>query len=196
MFTPPRSKTRRVSAQDWLEAGLEALATEGPEALRIDRVAKKLGVARSGYYWHFASREQFVDALLQYWSHEFTDVIVDNPELLALAPRERLARTAGLVDRYELGRYELPLRTWALREPAAARAVKRVTRRRLDHFRRALGELGFEGDDLEMRAHLFMVYHTWERSTFRDLSATRRAQLCSIRLDLLLTPSRNARRRG
>ena len=194
MSTPPHSKTRRVSAQDWLEAGLEALAAEGPESLRIHRLAKKLGVARSGYYWHFESREQFVDALLKYWSHEFTDVIVGNPELLALAPRERLARTVELVDRYELGRYDLPLRTWALREPAAARTVKRVTRRRLDHFRRALGELGFEGDDLEMRAHLFMGYLTWERSTFRGLSATRRAQLRPLRLDLLLTPSRKPRR--
>ena len=195
MSTPPDSRARRrVSAQDWLEAGLEALAAEGPESLRIDRLAKKLGVARSGYYWHFASRQPFVDALLEYWSHEFTEVIVGNHELLALAPRERLARTAEIVDRYDLGRYDLPLRTWALGEPTAARVVKRVTRRRLDHFRRALGELGFEGDDLEMRAHLFMGYLTWERSTFRGLSATRRAQLRPLRLDLLLTPSRKPRR--
>lgn len=196
-----KGKSRRVSRQDWLETGLEALATEGPEALRIDRLAKTLGVARSGYYWHFESREEFVEALLQHWVHEFTEVVVTNREMLEAEPRERLQRSAEMVDRYDLARYDAPLLTWALREPRVARAIKRVTRLRLDYTRRAFGELGFEGDDLEMRARLFVTYHAWERATFRDLAASRRAELRSRRLDLLMSPGPGdttppARRRG
>lgn len=195
MSTPRSRKTRRVRRQDWLEAGLEALAAEGPEALRIDRLAKTLGVARSGYYWHFASRDEFVEALLRFWVHEYTEVVTGNRELLKTDPRDRLRRTAEMVDRYDLARWDLPLRTWALGEPRAARAMKEVTRLRLDFVRRALGELGFGGEDLEMRAHLFVGYHSWERATFRELSAARRAQLRSVRLDLLLTPPPRPRRR-
>ena len=196
MSTAPRKKRRRVSRQDWLEAGLEALATEGPEALRIDRLAKTLGVARSGYYWHFENREDFVQALLQHWAHEFTEVVVANRELREMGPRERLLRTAEMVDRFDLTRYDFPLRTWALREPLAARAVARVTRLRLDHLRRALGELGFAGDDRETRAYLFLGYLTCERPIFQELGAARRAQLRPMRLDLLLTAAPKPRRRG
>jgi len=191
---PPHSKRQRVSRQDWLEAGLEALAAEGPEGLRIDRLAKKLGVARSGYYWHFENRQDYTEALLQHWAHESTDIVVADRELREMEPRERLRRTAEMVDRYDLGRHDLPLRVWAIREPLVARAVKKVTRRRLDHMRRALDELGFEGDDLDMRSHLLVGYFQSERTVFADLSAAARTRLRPMQLDLLLTPSRKPRR--
>jgi AcrR family transcriptional regulator len=181
-----------VSRQDWLDAGLKALAAEGPEAVRIERLAKTLGVARSGYYWHFENRQDYVEALLQHWAHESTEVVVANRELREMEPRERLLRTAEMVDRHDLGRHDLPLRVWAIREPLVARAIRKVTRRRLDHMRRALDELGFEGDDLEMRAHLLVGYLQSERTVFADLSAARRARLRPMQLDLLLTAPRKS----
>ncbi len=56
---------------------------------------------------------------------------------------------------------------------------------RLDFVRRAFRELGFTGDDLEMRSMLFVCYQTWEASMFRELTRKRRRQLISVRLDLL-----------
>ena len=109
-------------------------------------------------------------------------------------PPTRFATSVSLPS-YDLARYDLPLRTWALREPLAAQAVKKVTRLRLSHLRRAFGELGFEGDDLEIRVYLFLGYLTCERPIFRDLGAARRAQLRPMRLDLLLAAPRKPRRR-
>jgi hypothetical protein len=46
-------------------------------------------------------------------------------------------------------------------------------------------ELGFEGDDLEMRAMLFVCYQTWETPMFRDITENRRRELIQKRVDLL-----------
>ncbi|MEN8800875.1 MAG: hypothetical protein ABF297_02765 [Thiogranum sp.] len=58
---------------------------------------------------------------------------------------------------YDLTRYEIAIRQWALQDPEAARVVRKVNRFRLDFVRRALSELGFTDDDLEMRAMLFQA---------------------------------------
>jgi hypothetical protein len=55
----------------------------------------------------------------------------------------------------------------------------------LDFVRDALSELGFTGDDLEMRSMLFVCYHTWELPMFREISRKRRRELIAKRIELL-----------
>ena len=96
-----------------------------------------------------------------------------------------MRKIAELVHDYDLTHHEIAIRQWALQDPEAARAVRKVNRLRLDFVRRALSELGFEGDDLEMRSMLFVCYQTWEASMFTELSRERRRVLIAKRIELL-----------
>ena len=107
------------------------------------------------------------------------------PEVLALEPKSRLARTAQLILDYDLTRYEIAVRQWALHDAKAARVVRNANRLRLNFVRGAFAELGFTGDDLEMRTLLFVGYHTWETPMFRDISSKRRRELIAKRIELL-----------
>ncbi len=104
---------------------------------------------------------------------------------LLLEPKKRLTKTAEMVLEYDLGRYDMAIRQWALTDAGAARAVRKANRIRLDFIRNAFCELGVTGDDLDMRAMLFLCYHTWESSTFREISRKRRRELIAKRIELL-----------
>ena len=67
----------------------------------------------------------------------------------------------------------------------AWQTVKKANKIRMDFIRKAFSELGFSGDDLEMRAMLFACYHTWETTMFPGVSRKRRKELIGKRLDLL-----------
>ncbi len=54
------------SVQKWIEAGYELFASEGPESLHVERLAKKLGLNKSGYYHYFGDREVFISKILDY----------------------------------------------------------------------------------------------------------------------------------
>lgn len=153
--------------------------------MRVESLAKSLGIAKSGFYWHFADRQDLLHALLDFWVRELTEVLTTNEKLLELKPKRRLLRTAEMVLEHELGRYDMAFRQWALQDEEVARVVKRVNRIRLDFARKALSELGFTGDDLEVRAMLFVCYHTWESTMFQELPRKRLRNLISRRLDLL-----------
>ncbi|HYP55470.1 MAG TPA: helix-turn-helix domain-containing protein, partial [Solirubrobacterales bacterium] len=49
----PATRTPRTA---WVEEGLRALATGGPDAVRVEALARALGVTKGGFYWHFDGR--------------------------------------------------------------------------------------------------------------------------------------------
>ena len=182
---PKQKKTRRVSKAQWLDMALEVLETDGIAGVRIEILAKRLEISKSGFYWHFKNRDELLKDVLDYWSHELTEVATENPQLLSLKPKSRIIKTAEMILEHDLTRYEIPIRQWALQDAVAARAVRKVNRLRLDFLRGAFSELGFTGDDLDMRVMLFVCYHTWEAPMFREISRKRRRELIAKRIELL-----------
>ena len=179
-------KTRRgVSKAEWLEIGLQALSERGVAAITIEGLAKSLGINKSGFYWHFKNRDDLLRQLLNYWTHELTEVVTTNPELLAIEPKSRLIKTAEMILDYELTRYDIAIRQWALQDAGAARAVRKVNRLRLNFIRNAFSEMGFKGEDLEMRTMLFTCYHSLEFPMFPEISRKLRREQIAKRIELL-----------
>ncbi len=176
---------RGVSKAEWLEQALQTLSTGGVAAITVEGMAKSLGINKSGFYWHFNNRDDLLRQLLDYWTHEVTEVITDNADLLKLEPKARLIKIAEMIIDFELTRYEIAIRQWALQDDLAAQAAKRVNRVRLDFISNTLSELGFKGDDLDMRAMLFVCYQSLETPMFPEISRKRRRELITGRIELL-----------
>src|SRR5918994_2928776 len=73
----PPTRTPRAG---WIDAGLRALAAGGPDAVRIEPLARELGVTRGGFYGHFKSRAAFLDALLDTWERRSTEEVLERVE--------------------------------------------------------------------------------------------------------------------
>ncbi len=176
---------KRISKAEWLQKALDLLETEGVEAIRVERLARVLGISKSGFYWHFKDRDDLRSQMIEYWAHEFTEVVTANPTMREGDPRKRLEQTMLMILDHDLTRYEVPMRAWAEADPNIARRVRQVYRQRLDFLRQIFRDLGFEGDELEMRTRLFTCYHTWERPMFSKDSKESLRKLIKLRVDLL-----------
>jgi AcrR family transcriptional regulator len=143
------------------------------------------------FVWHFKDREDLRAQILEYWVHEFNEVVTANPTLREGDPRERLERTMLMILEHDLTRYEVPMRAWAEADPGIARRVALVYRKRLEFLREIFRDLGFEGDELEVRARLLLCHGTWERAMFSKESKKSLRKLNKLRVDLLAnaTPS-------
>lgn len=178
--------TRGVSKAEWLQAALDQLERGNVSEISIGALARKLGISKSGFYWHFKNRDDLLAQILSYWTHEITDVITENEEILAKDPKVRIRKTAEMILDHDLVRFEIGIRQWAMNDKTAARAVRSVNRKRLDFLRQAFSELGFADDEADMRAMLFVCYHTWEAPMFPEISRKRRRELITKRIDLLV----------
>src|SRR5215472_17282845 len=61
----------------WVEEGLQALADGGPAAVRVEALAKKLGVTKGGFYGYFADRDALLEAMLVAWERESIDEVIE-----------------------------------------------------------------------------------------------------------------------
>jgi len=52
--------------QPWIEAGYEIFSLQGPEALKIEKIARRVGISKSSFYHHFADMEIYREKLLGY----------------------------------------------------------------------------------------------------------------------------------
>lgn len=152
----------------------------------MEKLAWELGIAKSGFYWHFKDREDFLAQLLTYWSHEYSEVVTRNPLLLMSAPRQRLLMIMTLVFEQNLTEFEAAMQVWSNKDPKIAKKVRKVMDSRLRFVSTAFEELGFEGEDLAMRARLFLGYITSERQVYgsnKAASARHRERLLDMLLD-------------
>lgn len=177
--------SRRVSKDQWLSTALQLFAKTGEGGLRVEVLARTLSISKSGFYYHFKDREDFLQQLLAYWAHEYTEVITKNSLLLLAPARQRLMAISTEVFELNLTEFDAAMLTWANKDPRVARQVRKVTDMRLAFAGKAFAELGFEGDDLEMRRRVFIGHLSVERQMFGpNKKAARRHR--ELRLKMLL----------
>ena len=160
-------RTSRVSKQQWLAKALEVFIQNGEPGINIELLAREIGVAKAGFYWHFKDRAELLDQLLDYWSDEYTGVITNNVAVLELPAAERLLTIMEMIEEHDLAGLDLHFHVWARKDAKVARKVQKVIRERLDYLRNTFAELGFSGDEVEMRARLFLAYEANESLMFR-----------------------------
>lgn len=62
------------NALPWIEVGYDLFAKHGPDAFRIEQLAREVGISKSSFYHHFADVPTFVDRLLQYHVDRAMDI--------------------------------------------------------------------------------------------------------------------------
>ena len=89
----------RYDRERWLETALNVLATEGGARLRIESMVRSLGVTKGSFYHHFKNREDFVRALIDYWSKEFTESVIAIVNAHEVTPSERLLELTHHIEK-------------------------------------------------------------------------------------------------
>ena len=186
----------RTPRDRWIEEGLQALAAGGPEAVRVEALAKRLGVTKGGFYGYFADRDALLEAMLDAWERESTDEVIDRVEREGGDPKTKIQR-AGLLtfssDR--LLPIDLAIRDWARRDKAVAERLRRVDSRRMALLREMIGTFCSDADEVEARSLLAFCVAIGEHFLAADHGDRTRAQVLARATDLLLNRPQRPRPR-
>ncbi len=63
---PETTKETATLQLDWLQQGYTTFAHHGPEALKVERLARAVGKSKSSFYHYFADPEGFQESLLHH----------------------------------------------------------------------------------------------------------------------------------
>ncbi len=180
-----KERKTRVSKSDWLNMALTALKEGGIEAVRVERLAARLGVAKSGFYYHFQDRADLSQQMLDYWLALDGSPLLQERMSRSATPQERLHIIIEAIEDADLSRIDAAIRQWGRQDLKVRRIWRKEMNKRMDHIRGIFTQLGFEGDDLEMRVRTFVGYHVSEHELFDDLTKKEQTLLKDLRIRLL-----------
>lgn len=145
VYNGTMSRKARLTADDWLQAGLQALAASGPEALKAEPLARALDTTKGSFYWHFEDVPRYRQALLRFWR--------DLTAKMPATPAEKADAVSQLQHMMTEGfggdpDTESAMRSWAVSDPAAAATLAELDKARLEHLSDVLRKLGVTNPDI------------------------------------------------
>jgi AcrR family transcriptional regulator len=149
--TPARNA--RLSADDWAQAALDLIAEQGVSAVAVEPLARRLGVTKGSFYWHFPSRDALLQAALERWEVGEQENIFGSLEKVA-DPRERLRALFQLVGHEVKPHIIYSELLKALDHPAVQPVIDRISQRRLDYLVAMFRQAGLQRTDATHRARL------------------------------------------
>ena len=148
----------RLGREHWVEAAMAALTDGGIDAVRVETVAKQLGVTKGSFYHHFENRRVLHLAMLETWEQLGTHAIIDLVEQ-EQTPESRLRNLVQVtIDTDpESDAAEAAIRSWAATDPVAAEVAERVDHRRIEYVVGLLVDYGMERRQAQRRANLLYL---------------------------------------
>lgn len=156
-----RKEVSSLDPQQWIDAATEILAAGSVDGIRVEVLAKSLGVTKGSFYWHFRDRNDLLARLLAHWRD---GRIADITRHAASPPGRERDQALKLIELYSANRsrkgiaIELAIRGWARKDQNAARAVEEVDVVRLDLAGRLLAASGFPEPEARARSLLLYAY--------------------------------------
>ena len=148
-----RAERSRLTAADWEGAALDLIAEHGVFAVAVEPLARRLGVTKGSFYWHFANRDALLDATLRRWEHADAEDLMAQVDRI-VDPRERLEELFRRTSREMRSHVIYSALLKALDHPAVQPVMQRVSQRRIQYLAVAFRSLGLARREAMDRARL------------------------------------------
>jgi AcrR family transcriptional regulator len=161
METKPRKASTSLDRDTWIRAALLALAEHGADSLKVEVLAKRCGVTKGSFYWHFSNRRDLIEAVLEFWKR---GRIADIVKQTRADPGDELAAIYHTIEVYAAVKnrkgimIELAVRDLARRDAAALATVEEVDAVRLDCAKRLFIGCGLSDREATARSLLLYAY--------------------------------------
>ncbi len=140
-----------LNKQDWLEAARIAMAEQGVKGVKVEVLARHLGVSKGSFYWHFKNRAALLQDLLDYWA-QTTDWLIEQASL-EITPETRLEHLFKAISKLGVTG-EDAIHTWAKHDATVAKCLREVETKRLSFLQTLFVEQGFSDEEANQRAEL------------------------------------------
>ena len=146
----------KVTRDNWLQLALDVLVSDGIGEVKVLKLADRLGVSRSSFYWYFESRQDLCDALLDHWDATNTAVILAHAE----APQPTITAAVAHLFRCFVDpdlfspQLDFAIREWSRRSGPVRAVLDRADERRVAALHAMFARHGYAEREAYVRARI------------------------------------------
>jgi len=166
MASSASSRSATLHSSDWVGAALSRFSDHGIESVRVEVLARDLGVSKGSFYWHFRDRGELLEEMLARWEREELVWISAEDDAGPAARWARIVAKTAAADRI---RSEVALRGWARKDSRVAARVAIIERKKAELIARVLRDVGFAPSAADAWSEIvLMVCLGWLDRATRD----------------------------
>jgi AcrR family transcriptional regulator len=185
----PIPAVARTTRARWIEAGLDALARGGPDAVRVETLAAELGVTKGGFYGYFDGRPALLTEMLDEWERRCTKAVIAQADAEGGTPADRIRRVGQLTYSEDFQRIDLAIRAWAHHDRSVAARLHAIDNERMDFLRKMFGTFVTDPDEIEARSTLMFGLAIGRHFIVADHPGYTKREAIQLAGEFLLRPS-------
>ncbi len=152
------AEKERLSARDWEEEALQVIGEEGVGAIAVERLARRLGVTKGSFYWHFANRDALLEAAIERWEQNDLRTFERSVELFK-DPHDKMRSLFRRTRKDVFSHVIFCALFRAADHPVVGPVMQRVSERRIKYLQSGFSEFGMEPKAALNRARMtYMSY--------------------------------------
>ena len=159
--TPVGRTNDSLTREDWITGAWEMLGDAGLDGVRVEPLARRLGVTKGSFYWHFRDRQELLDVLLDLWFSIWDDQMSPDIDGDGNAEERIWALFESVIRRTTRGQ-TVSLRLLSHKDPEIARRIDERDAQRLAFLMQRLEEIGFSREEARVRGQVYQAIMTGE----------------------------------
>ena len=144
--------------EDWIILGYKLFSEKGMNGLVVEKMALKLNVNKSSFYWHFKTKKDFLNEIISFWVSTDTNSIITTVESKSSGKEKFNALIELAFKKEPYLDFIFFLKRYALKDTNIQTLIDKVDSQRIDYTKSILIEMGFSQNDACVKSTLFYKY--------------------------------------
>ena len=144
-----------ATKEDWIDLGFKLFSEKGISGIVIEKMAEKLKVNKSSFYWHFKTKNEFIQKLIEFWVNKETEQIIKltNQEDSAAEKFKTLIKLS--YKKLPNQDFIFYLKRYAQKQKRVKSLIAKIDLERIEFIKSLLQEMGYSDGDADIKSSLF-----------------------------------------
>lgn len=144
--------------EDWILLGYTLFSEKGINGLVVEKMALKLKVNKSSFYWHFKTKKDFLNEIISFWVSTDTNSIITMVESKPIGKEKFNGLIALAFKKEPYLDFIFFLKRYALKDTEIQTLIDSIDNQRIAYTKSILIEMGFSENEAFIKATLFYKY--------------------------------------
>lgn len=147
-----------ASKKDWIKLGYQQFSENGEAGLNVDKMSRLLKCNKSSFYWHFKTKQSFINDLIAYWIDIDTTKVIDEVGKQEL-PKDKMLKLIEIAFRKDSNLdFIFYLKKYSQKDENIQEIVERIDDERITFVGQLITALGYSSEDAKIKASIFYKY--------------------------------------
>lgn len=153
--------------QDWVNLGFKLFSEKGISGIVIEKMAQKLKVNKSSFYWHFKTKKEFIQQLIEFWINNETEHLIQitNNKNSSL----QKFKTFIMLSYKKMPNQDFIfyLKRYAQKERKTKNTIEKIDLLRIEYVKSLLQEMGYTAEEANIKSSLLYKHLIGYHETIR-----------------------------